>query len=114
MRIGRLNQRITIQRPSSTLDAYGQPTDSWVTVATVWAHIRALRSKESMQTLVINSESLYKITTRYSAALLPPQTVDAWRIVYGSRIFNIVSVSNPDEDNKQLVFDCTEGSIDGT
>jgi SPP1 family predicted phage head-tail adaptor len=114
MRIGRLNQRITVQRPSTSLDAYGQRTDAWQTVATVWAQIQSLRSKESLQAMVMNSETLYKITTRYSAALLPPQTVSAWRIVYGSRIFNIVSVANTDEDNKQLVFTCTEGSIDGT
>lgn len=37
---GKLNQRITLERRDVGRDALGQPVESWVPVATVWADIR--------------------------------------------------------------------------
>jgi head-tail adaptor len=38
---------------------------------------------------------------------------DAWRILLGTRIFNITASWNVDEADKTIIFDCTEGSLDG-
>lgn len=37
---GQLNRRLTLQAPSATQDAIGQPLDTWTDVATVWADVR--------------------------------------------------------------------------
>jgi head-tail adaptor len=44
---------------------------------------------------------------------MPPLEADAWRIVYGSRFFNISASRDVDEDRRFIEFDCTEGSING-
>ncbi len=108
-----MNQRVTIQRRSATKDAYGQEIDSWIAVAEVWAYVRPISGREKLRAFAIESDLSHTISVRYSAALLPPKTVDAWRIVYASRVFNITGTLNIDEGNKLLVFECVEGSLDG-
>ena len=108
-----MNQRVTIQRRSATKDAYGQEIDSWIVVAEVWANIRPISGREKLRAFAVESDLTHTVSVRYSAALLPPKTVDAWRVVYDSRVFNITATMNIDEGNKLIVFDCVEGSLDG-
>lgn len=115
MRISRLQQRITVQRRSSTLDAYGQEINSWTNIGTVWAEVKPLSGKEKIRAnaMVVESQLTHQVTVRYSSIFLPSVEADAWRILFGTRIFNITSSMNVDEQDKLIIFDCTEGSLDG-
>lgn len=113
MEIGRLNRRISLQQRSGTLDAYGQQLTTWSTIATVWANIKPKGGKERERSMVVESELMHNVTIRYNASFMPPTTVDAWRILYGTRIFNIVAAYDVDEAHKHIVFECKEGSLDG-
>lgn len=114
-KIGRLDKRITIQRRSSTKDSYGQEIDSWTTIAQVWAQVKPMGGRERMRTaaMVVESILTHTVTVRYSDTLMPPLEADAWRILYGSRILNISSSRDVEEDKRFIEFDCTEGSING-
>jgi SPP1 family predicted phage head-tail adaptor len=114
-KIGRLDKRVSIQRRSSTKDDYGQEIDSWTTIAQVWAQVKPLGGKERMRNtaMVVESILTHTVTVRYSATLMPPLEADAWRILYGSRFFNISTSRDVDEDRRFIEFDCTEGSING-
>lgn len=114
-KIGRLDKRVTIQRRSATKDSYGQELDSWTTIAQVWAQVKPLGGRERMRNAAIVVESIltHTVTVRYSDTLMPPLEADAWRILYGSRIFNITSSRDIEEDRRFIEFDCTEGSING-
>lgn len=114
-KIGRLDKRVTIQRRSATKDSYGQELDSWTTIAQVWAQVKPLGGKERMRNaaMVVESILTHTVTVRYSATLMPPLEADAWRILYGSRIFNISTSRDVEEDRRFIEFDCTEGSING-
>lgn len=46
MRIGKMRYRVTIQRNTPDRDGFGQPTDNWQEVATVWADVRFSSGKE--------------------------------------------------------------------
>lgn len=46
MRSGNLDRRITIQRKNSIQNQYGEPIETWIDVATVWAEKRDLRGTE--------------------------------------------------------------------
>lgn len=46
MRAGKLDRQITIQQAGSTLDAYGQPTQTWSTFAIRHAQKRDIRPSE--------------------------------------------------------------------
>lgn len=115
MRISKLQQRISVQRRSSTLDAYGQEINSWTTIGTVWAEVKPLSGKEKMRSnaMVVESQLTHQVTVRYSELFLPSIEADAWRILFGTRIFNITASMNVDEASKYIIFDCTEGSLDG-
>lgn len=115
MRISRLQQRITVQRRSSTLDAYGQEINSWTDIGTVWAEVKPMSGAEKMRAnaMVVESQLTHRVTVRYSALFLPSIQADAWRILFGTRVFNITSSMNVDEEDKLIIFDCTEGSLDG-
>lgn len=114
-KIGRLDKRVSIQRRSATLDSYGQELDSWTTIAQVWAQVKPLSGKERVRNAAMVVESLltHTVTVRYSASLMPPLEADAWRILYGTRIFNITASRDVDEDRRFIEFDCSEGSING-
>ena len=113
MKIGRLQQRIELQQRSSTLDDYGQQIPTWATLATVWANINPLGGGEKMRAMVVESKLTHIVTVRYDSRFMPPTTVDAWRIKFGTRLFNIISARNIDEENKYIEFQCNEGSLDG-
>ena len=49
MQAGRLNRRCTLQSPSLSVDALGQPIPGWTDVATVWADIRMKSGLESIK-----------------------------------------------------------------
>ena len=114
-KIGRLDKRITIQRRSSTKDSYGQEIDSWTTIAQVWAQVKPMGGRERMRNtaMVVESILTHTVTVRYSDTLMPPLEADAWRILYGSRIFNISTSRDVEEDKRFIEFDCTEGSVNG-
>lgn len=113
MDIGRLNQRITVQQRTATLDSYGQELNTWNDVATVWANVKPISGREKMRGMAIESQLTHTVAVRYRAAFMPPKTVDAYRINYDGRIFNITAARDLDEDREYIIFDCTEGSLDG-
>lgn len=103
MRAGRLRHRVKIQAPVSTQDEYGGTAGSWTDVATVDAGIHPMSGRELLAAQAIQSSVTHEIAMRY-------RVVDATnRILYGARIFNIKSVVNIDERNRDLVLLCTEG-----
>jgi SPP1 family predicted phage head-tail adaptor len=117
MDIGKLDKRVTLQRRSSTLDAYGQEVNSWTDIATVWANVKPVGGREKASMATIDVMLTHRLTIRYNVNFMPPTTVDAWRIVYttktGARIFDIKAAQDIDEAHKYIMFDCQEGSQTG-
>jgi len=109
MRAGKLRHKITIQycpEPQSQ-DSYGAVIKNWSDYATVWASIEPARGREFWESQQINAEVTAKITIRYLAGITPKM-----RVKYGSRIFEIISVINPEERNRELQLMVKE-SING-
>jgi len=113
MDIGRFDKRISIQSRSATLDSYGQEINSWNVVGVVWANVKPVGGREKMKAMQIDSLLTHTVAIRFDKRFMPPRTVDAWRIVYDGRLFNIVAAMDLDEASKYIIFDCVEGSIDG-
>lgn len=110
MHAGRLQNKVTIQRPAAALDDYGQPIPGgagYEPVATVWAAIRPMGSNERVAAAQTQSGQTHVITVRWTAPLAAAQ--GSWRIVFGARAFGIVGLPRcPDERREWLIFDCTE------
>lgn len=97
------NKKITIKQESTTQDEYGQPTHDWTTVVTCWASIEPVIGKEFYAAEQAQSDVTIKIRTEYITGILPKM-----KIVYATRIFEIDSVINYKEQNRDLIFMCRE------
>lgn len=65
MQAGRLNRRCTLQSPSQSVDALGQPTPGWTDVATVWGDVRLRSGLESVKAGAVVSTVQASVRVRY-------------------------------------------------
>lgn len=103
MRAGDLRKRIIIEQPTVAADSVGEMVPTWSTLAVLWASIEALTGSERLQDAQINATADVKISVRYRAGI-----TTAMRIKYGTRQFEIVSVQNVEERNRELAMLCVE------
>ena len=108
MRAGQLRHRVTIQSRSTTPDTYGQPALTWTDWQDVSASIAPLAGREAITADAVQSSITHRIRLRYLEGL----TV-AHRIVFGSRIFDIQSVADISERNREMEVFATEGPSAG-
>jgi len=106
MIIGRLRDRIELQKHQSYKDDFGQTISDWVEIATVWAEVKAVTGKELMLAQQEMSSTTIRIFICYR------DDVDVtWRIKYsiaGARYLNIKAVL-PDEKRTYLELLCEGG-----
>jgi SPP1 family predicted phage head-tail adaptor len=110
---GSMNKRVTIQSRSATIDGEGGQVNTWSDVATVWASIRSSFGAELTIAQSLNIDQPSTICIRWQASLSDQKQLSAKRLVCGSRIFNIKSSYNIDENNHFIVMLCSEGLNNG-
>lgn len=105
MRAGTLRHLVTLQTPTSAPDGDGGFTDTWTALATVWASIvpATARDLERVVAGTVQSSATHLVTIRYLAGVTTKT-----RIVFGSRLFSVTGVQNPEERNISLVLVCQE------
>jgi SPP1 family predicted phage head-tail adaptor len=103
MIISKLNQRISLQSPTATCDAMGQPVITYATAATVWAQVEPLTGRELEASQSTSSEVELKVILRYYSGLGP-----LWRIVHGTKTYKILAVLNLQSGKKDLKLLCKE------
>lgn len=108
MNPGELNKRVTFQRRVAGADTAGQPLETWELVATLWARIRPLSSRELVAANAAQSERTHEITIRYRTGMTA-----AMRAVCAGRVFDLGPPVNAGEKNEWLVLPATEGMSDG-
>lgn len=108
MRIGSLRHRITLQARIESQDLYGQPLETWLDSAPVFAEVAALSGRELFQAQQVNAETTTRIRIRYRDDVTP-----ALRIKFGAILYNIQSVINLENRNRELVLMCSSGVNDG-
>lgn len=99
-----LRHRVTIQREARTADGAGGYTLDWSDVATVWARIEPRKGAERLRAMQVQDTVNHRVTIRYRAGVTA-----AMRLVFGTRVFDIRAVINPDERDRWLELMCEEG-----
>ena len=92
--------RITIQSPTETVDAYGARSVSWATQSTVWAQIIPNSGREFYAQGAVQSRYTHKILIRYQAALKGITTISDYRVSFDGRLFGVQGIRNLDADMK--------------
>lgn len=87
--IGKLDTRITLQRPTPSVDAQGSSTNSWAGLATVWAESKAIESGEVTAGNERTATRDYTFKIRYQSALATLAATD--RVVWRGSNFDILS-----------------------
>jgi SPP1 family predicted phage head-tail adaptor len=103
MRAGQLRHKITIQNTTVTQDSYGSKVDTWAIFATVWASVEPVSGREYFESAKLNAEITHRVRIRYTAGVTPDM-----KILYGDRTFNIKSVINREERNRDMELMCAE------
>jgi SPP1 family predicted phage head-tail adaptor len=99
MRVGRLRDRVTIQRPSlATADTLGDQPEQWSDLATVWADCVELNATEHWKQKAALPEATIQVELRYYAGM-----DSTCRFLWGDRILAIVGIT---ADAKKLKQTC--------
>ena len=111
MRGGALRHQVQLQSRATTQEStYGSQSTTWTTYATVYAAIEPLNGRELMAAQAVQSEITHQITIRWN----PGFTVKAAdRILFGVRIFDVISATNLNERNYEVEIRATEGVTQG-
>lgn len=106
--IGAMNKKITIQSLNTTADDLGGLSNSTVFASSVWASIAALSGRELYKAQQVVAEVTHEVVIRYLAGVKANMSV-----LFNGRTFDIVDVSDPDEQRVELRLLCLERN-DGT
>ena len=106
MRAGRLNQRVTFQRKTESLDAYREDVGAWADLVTVYAGVEPVSGKEFFSALMVQSDITTRVVVRHSADVSVVKAKD--RISHNGQIYDIQSILNIGSRNKELHFMCIQ------
>lgn len=84
---GKLNERVTIQTPRETRTTLGESYLSWDDLATVWARVEGMNSREVLQAMQANAVVSHKIHIRYREGVNHEA-----RVIWRGRHMEIASV----------------------
>lgn len=114
--VGDLDRVMLLQSRPIGGGAYGQPTDSWLTVRTFWARRRAMKGDERRSSHAMQERITHTIMVRYTADLLPLIETARWRILdatpAGDQVYNIHFASDVEDAHQFVRFEVSEGGAD--
>lgn len=103
VRSGSFRHRIAITEIQNSVDANGDPTETWVAFDSRWASIAPQSGTEVIEGDRATSDVTHRFGMRFVSGLTP-----ANRITFGDREFEIVSVLNTDETGVEHVVEAKE------
>jgi len=99
MRAGEMNKKITIQYAAKSKNSFKEEIITWTTLCTIWCAIEPTTGSERYLQQERISETTARFKIRYRSDIDTTK-----RIKYGNRYFDIISVINRDEANKELIL----------
>ena len=110
MQAGKLNKRITLQKPVKTQSsATGAVVNGWADVAELWANVTDLSARDFVAAQAGQSEVTTRITIRWRQ-----DVTDKHRILYRGRVYDIQGVLEDDKSGLEyLTLPCSRGVNDG-
>lgn len=108
---GTMNQRALIERRVAGVDAYGQPSTSWETVAQVWCSVKAPTGRAAAEALMADrqvSSATYSIRIRWRTDITA-----AMRVTVGGVVFGIDQVIPDIAGQVYVDLVCTTGASQG-
>jgi len=102
----RLREKVIIQSYTDTIDASGGPTITWSNFITRYAAIVPLNGTEYFTAQQLNVDINVRIRLRYDT--LSATISSKHRVLWGTRTYDILTVINRKELNKEIILMCQE------
>jgi len=99
----RYRHQIVIQTPTESQNDFGEVTESWATLITCWASMESGPAGEAFEAGAIVQQNTYAFEIYYNSSV-----TTKCRIKYGTRYFDIQSVTDPDGRARKLAIVATE------
>lgn len=99
MRAGDLRNRIELQGKTVATSSRGAEVIAWTCLAVLWASVEPMTGREFMEQKQEQGEINLRIRIRYR-----PDTKPAMRVKWGDRVFDIQSVTNTGERQRETVL----------
>ena len=114
MRAGKLRHKLLIQTNTPSADSVtGEPVKSWATTWTAYGEIIAVTGGEKWLANTTSPDLTHVINVRgHSSVDITP----SMRILFGTRVFEILRAQNMSEIDKRWQIQCreiVEGGLDG-
>jgi SPP1 family predicted phage head-tail adaptor len=103
LNIGKLRHRIAIEQVTETQDTDGSVIETCSIFAAMQASIEPISGREYIAAQSTQADVTHRINLRYMPGITPKM-----RVNYNSRIFDILSVINVGERNRELQLMCRE------
>lgn len=110
MRAGRLREQVTIEKRTTSLDAYGGDVSAWATLATVWAAVEPVSVREQTKQGGTQQVGLTRFIFRYQAGIALDETC---RLVHDSIPYAVDSVINDGQRDRQWTVTAIRGTPGG-
>jgi SPP1 family predicted phage head-tail adaptor len=95
---GRFRTELSLQQATLTQDGMGGHVESWAEVATVFALIEPISAEARFGSDQSLETTTHRITMRHRA-----HVASGMRLVRGERVFELLTVHDPDESGRYLV-----------
>ena len=102
--VGKMRYRVKLQSSTNTTDAGGGISQVWALVANLWADIKPTSGSESYRQGQVQESTTHEVTIRYRSDIYTK-----YRILFGTRAFNIKHIKNIEERDRYLLLSCVEG-----
>lgn len=99
LQIGKMDRRITIEQPTQGVGPYGEPIETWMDLATVWANAYAGAGKEFVAARQVNAEVSMQFQIRWRSDLSTTM-----RIFYDGKYFDIVDIAEVGRHERLNIF----------
>ena len=100
---GALRHEVALQNAELTPDGLGGHADAWTEIATVFARIEPVGEESRFGAGQIRETATHRFTVRYRSDI-----TSGMRFVRGGRLFDILTVHDPDETRRYLICRTTE------
>lgn len=97
MKAGRMRKRGELQQPVKSKSPTGQQLEAWERYDTVWIGVEPVSSR-----LRLASEQIYADVTHRGIVRFHSQIRHGHRVIVNGKIFEVTSVINRDERNREL------------
>jgi len=103
MDIGKLQHRITFQKPVINTDENRVETQSWQNHKSVWSHVSNLHGKEYFEAAAVQKEKIIKFIVRALADI-----DESMRIVFQDKIYNIIFIDHIKYEKRHMEIKALE------